>query len=349
MPIFLAMSRKEHREKSRDEYVSYVYNLKQPKEIALSFAIRLSTLLFNRFQYEGEIKNNKLYKGMKIGIFQVLTDMEGGDPAVVAKHAEDLGFSSYWAPEHTVIPEGSADVYPGKEPGGSTPEYLFKMPDPLIALTRASATTSTIELGTGITLLPERNPITTAKEIASLDHYSGGRFLLGRGAGWNKPECEVLGGDFEHRWTQTKENVAVMKALWTGEYVEHHGKYYDFPRLICKPKPARHPHPPVLLGSIGTPLVFKRVAQWGDGWLPFCANPQEIVDGRAEINSYAADFGRDPKSLDITLFAPDGFFRTRPDLDNVVESGADGIVLWLQGQDGQSILEELSQLAADIF
>jgi probable F420-dependent oxidoreductase len=317
--------------------------------MVLDFAIRLSTTPFQPSFTIGEIMDNKLYKGMKVGVFQVLTDMENGDPAIVAKHAEDLGFSSYWAPEHTVIPEGSADDYPGKEPGGSTPDYLFKMPDPLIALARASATTSTIELGTGITLLPERNPITTAKEMASLDHYSGGRFLLGIGAGWNKPECEVLGGDFEHRWTQTKENVAVMKALWTGEYVEHHGKYYDFPRLICKPKPARHPHPPILLGSIGTPLVFKRVAQWGDGWLPFCVDPQEIVDGRAELNSYAADFERDPKSLDITLFAPDGLFRTKADLNNVADSSANGIVLWLQGKDEKSILEELSQLADEIF
>ncbi len=291
----------------------------------------------------------KLFKGMKVGVFQVLSDMETGDPAVIAKKAEELGFSSYWTAEHTVIPEGSADDYPGKVPGQETPDYLFKMPDPLIALTRASANTTTIELGTGITLLPERNPIMTAKAIASLDHYSKGRFLLGIGAGWNKPECEVLGGDFDHRWTQTKENVDVMKALWTGEYVEHHGKYYDFPRIICKPMPHRRPHPPVLLGSIGTPLVFKRVAKWGNGWLPFSVDPQELVDGRKEITKHAKAFDRNPSELDITMFAPDGFFRTKTDMAAVADAGADGIVVWLQSSEQSSMLEELSELAGGLF
>ena len=270
-------------------------------------------------------------------------------PAVIAKRAEERGFASYWVPEHAVIPEGSADAYPAKRDEDPPPEYLFKMPDPMIALARASSTTSTIGLGTGIALVPERNPITAAKEIASIDHYSGGRVLYGIGAGWNEAECTVLGGDFPHRWTQTKEAVDVMKALWTGEYVEHHGKYYDFPRILCKPRPARNPHPPVLLGSVGNPRVYKRVAQWGDGWLPFCADPQEIADGKAQIAKHAQAVDRDPAQLDISLFAPDSTFRTPADLREAAKAGATNTVIWLQGTDQKAVLAELDELAGAIF
>lgn len=286
---------------------------------------------------------------MGIGVFQRLNDLPTGDPAVIAKKAEELGFVSYWAPEHTVIPVGSADEYPGKEPGQATPEYLFKMPDPLIALSRASAVTSKIKLGTGISLIPERNPIMTAKEVASLDHYSGGRFLFGIGAGWNEPECTVLGGDFPHRWTQTKEAIAAMRALWTEKEAQHHGKYYNFDPLICEPKPARKGGVPILLGSIANQRVYKRVAEWGDGWLPFTISPDEIAEGRREISKYAKERGRDPKSIDITAFAPDGLYRTKSDITQLEKAGADNTVLWLQGEDEKAIIAELEDLAATLL
>lgn len=287
--------------------------------------------------------------GMGVGVFQSLADCSRGDPAQVAKKAEDVGFASYWVPEHASIPEGSADIYPAKQADEPPPSYLFEMPDPFIALTRAASLTSTIKLGTGIALVPERHPVLAAKEIASVDHYSGGRVLYGIGAGWNEPECTLMGGDFAHRWSQTKDYVHAMKALWTGEYVEHHGKYIDFPRVICRPRPVQRPHPPVLLGSIGTPRVFKRVAEWGDGWLPLTTDTQEIADGKAEILRQAKALGRDPDSIDITLFATDGLFRTPQELADLAKSGAHNVVLWLQGENEQDILEELEQLAATVF
>ena len=185
--------------------------------------------------------------------------------------------------------------------------------------------------------------------VANLQRLTGGRFLFGIGAGWNEPECTVLGGDFAHRWTQTKESIMAMKALWTGEYVEHHGKYFDFPRVICQPVPARKPHPPILLGSIGSPRVFKRVVEWGDGWLPFSIDPQEIADGRAELNKLAAAAGRDPASVDVTMFAPDTFFRKPTEIDELAKAGADGVVIWLQGGDEQSLVSELEDLAGSVF
>jgi len=284
-----------------------------------------------------------------IGVFQVLTDLPTGDPAAIAKRAEELGFESYWAPDHTVIPVGSADDYPGKEASTPPPEYLFKMPDPLIALSRAAATTSRIRLGTGILLIPERNPLLTAKQIASIDHYSGGRFVLGIGAGWNEPECTVLGGDFPRRWTQTRHAIHAMKALWTEPEAEYHSEYVDFDPVIAEPKPTQKPHPPVLLGSIGSPRVFRRVAEWGDGWLPFSTDPQEIANGKAEIARCAATAGRDPDSLEITLFAPTGLFRTASEVSQLEKAGANNVVIWLQGQNEADTLAELEDLAGALL
>ncbi len=284
-----------------------------------------------------------------VGVFQILSDLPTGDPAVIAKRAEELGFDSYWTAEHPAIPAGSADDYPAKQPGEPAPAYLFKMPDPFVALARASATTSRIGLGTGICLIPERNPIHTAKEVASVDHYSGGRFLFGIGAGWNEPECTVLGGDFPHRWTQTREAIFAMKALWTGEEVEHHGKYYDFPPLVSQPRPAQQPHPPVYLGSIANPRVYRRVAKWGDGWLPFTVDPADIAEGRAEIAKYAAEYGRDPATINISAFAPGGYFRKTEEAAEIRRAGADRLVVYLESEDQASLLDELDALAGALL
>lgn len=287
--------------------------------------------------------------GIGVGVFQVLGDLPSGDPAVIAKRAEELGFASYWLPEHAVMPQGSADDYPGNVSGGPPPAYLFKMPDPFIGLSRAAATTSTILLGTGIALVPERHPLLTAKEIASLDHYSGGRFLYGIGAGWNEPECTVMGGDFSRRWTQVKEYIHVMKKLWTGEYVSHEGKYSNFPPVICLPRPGRRPHPPVLLGSIGSPNVYRRVAQWGDGWLPFVVKPSELTEGKTEIAKYAREIGRDPATIDITAFLPTGMYRKKADIGTMAQAGADNVVIWLTAETQAGVLAELETLAAEFF
>ncbi len=294
--------------------------------------------------------SSKRCGGISVGVFQNLCDVPAGDPAIVAKRAEALGFDSYWLPEHVVIPEGSAEVYPGKQADEPAPDYLFKMPDPLIGLARASAVTTTLKLGTGVALVPERNPINAAKEIASLDHYSGGRFLYGIGAGWNEPECTVMGGDFDHRWTQTTEAIDVMKKLWTGENVEHHGKYYDFPPIMCRPAPAHKPHPPILLGSIASPLVFKRVAKWGDGWMPFTGDPAHIAEGNTEIAKYAKEAGRNPDDFQIILFStPGGGMRSTAEIAEAAKAGATSVVIWLQGGDGEEICSELEDLAGSLF
>ncbi len=293
---------------------------------------------------------SKQCAGIKVGVFQNLCDAAAGDPAIVARRAEELGFDAYWVPEHAVIPQGSADIYPGKQADEPPPEYLFKMPDPLIALARASATTRTIRLGTGVALVPERNPITAALEIASIDHYSGGRFVYGIGAGWNEPECTVMGGDFAHRWTQTAEAIEVMRKLWSGDYVEHHGRYFDFPPLVCRPAPAQPDGPPVVLGSIANPRAWRRVGRWGDGWMPFTADPAEIAEGRETILAAAREAGRGEHTFEFIAFSPPGgVMRTREEIAAMAAAGATSVVLWLDGENAEALSDELEGLAAALF
>ena len=240
------------------------------------------------------------------------------DPAVLAKRAEELGFDSFWVPEHAIIPVQTTSRYPGSG-DGTIPENYDQIADPFIALSRASATTRTIELGTGICLVPEHNPLLLAKEVATLDHLSGGRFLFGIGAGWLKEETEIMGGNFPHRWTQTREAIEAMKELWTKDESEYHGEYYDFPPVRCYPKPARKPHPPILLGGTAR-SVFKRIVDWGDGWMPTRATPEDIRQGREKLNELAAQAGRDPKSIQVIAYSlpPD-----REVVKDYEEAGAD--------------------------
>jgi alkanesulfonate monooxygenase SsuD/methylene tetrahydromethanopterin reductase-like flavin-dependent oxidoreductase (luciferase family) len=140
-----------------------------------------------------------------------------------------------------------------------------------------------------------------AKEISTLDLFSGGRFLFGIGTGWHREETTIMGGDFDHRWTQAREAVLVMKELWTKPEAEFHGKYYDFPPVRSYPKPAQKPHPPVILGGHAK-SVLQRVVEWGDGWLPNRATPDEVAKSRATLDALAKQAGRDPASLTISAF-----------------------------------------------
>ena len=171
------------------------------------------------------------------------------DPAFVAKKAEDLGFESIWYHEHPILPVNSASPFPAT--GGEIPWTYAHFSEPYISLAMAAAVTEKIKLCTGITLVPERNPLILAKEISVLDRHSNGRFVFGIGAGWNREETEMMGGDFDHRWTQTQEAVAALKELWTKDEAEYHGRYYDFPPVYMYPKPVQQPHPPILLRRHG--------------------------------------------------------------------------------------------------
>ncbi|MBO55988.1 MAG: hypothetical protein CL886_10050 [Dehalococcoidia bacterium] len=242
------------------------------------------------------------------------------DPAFMAKTAEDLGFESIWYAEHPVLPVQSTSQFPS---GGPIPESYAHFTDPYIALSRASGVTDKIKLGTGITLVPERNPLLLAKEIATLDRFSGGRFLFGIGAGWNREETELMGGDFDHRWTQVRESVDVMKELWTKDEAEFHGKYYDFPPVKCNPKPLQSPHPPIILGGASR-NVLRRIATWADGWLPLRISPEELERSRKMLDALAGELGRNPSEITITAYGqpPDKTL-----IRSLFDAGADRVVV----------------------
>jgi probable F420-dependent oxidoreductase len=283
---------------------------------------------------------------MKIGVFEFAID-QSEDPAVLAKRAEELGFASFWVPEHPIIPLKTSSPYPASR-DGIIPDAYGRILDPFIALARASAVTTRIQLGTGICLIPERNPLLLAKEVATLDKLSGGRFLFGIGAGWLKEETEIMGGNFDRRWGQTKEAIVAMKELWTQDEAAYQGKFYNFPAVRSFPKPAQQPHPPIFMGG-SSPHVFKRVVEWGDGWMPVLSPVEEIHRGRAILNELAQKVGRDPKSIQVLAFGQAGKFRTRDEIKALEKAGTDHVTIWLTKSETKEAVAELEQLAREVL
>ena len=227
---------------------------------------------------------------MRVGI-ALLPTHRSIDPAVLAARAEELGFESLWTPEQPTLPvETTHDI----------PREWGDIVDPFVMLARASAATSTLMLGTAVVVVPEHSPISLAKRAATLDALSGGRFLFGIGVGSVEEEAAMFGVDFPRRWTQAAEAAAAMKALWTQEQAEHHGDCYDFPPVYCYPKPARKPHPPLLLGTRAK-ASFRRIVEWGDGWIPIRVTPDDVRRGRATLDRLCEETGRDPASIEITV------------------------------------------------
>ncbi|WP_131770107.1 LLM class F420-dependent oxidoreductase [Candidatus Protofrankia californiensis] len=285
---------------------------------------------------------------MDVGLFHINASHDS-DPAVVAKRAEELGFESYWLPDHTIIPVDRAVLYPATPPGGEEPEYVFRCADPLIALARASAVTTRLKLGTGICLVAERNPLLLAKQIASLDNMSGGRVLVGIGGGWSPEECTIMGGDFDHRWTQIKDHVAAMKVLWRDDPSEYHGRYVDFPAVRALPKPVQRPHPPLLLGAIANPRSHRRVVEWADGWMPLVQSIDEFAEGVARIKQVAEDSGRDPATIDFTVVGLAGQFRNTEDHRALEKIGCNRVIVWIKAMDNDGMLAEIEELAAELI
>lgn len=271
----------------------------------------------------------------KYGVTMFPTDYSI-QPVELAKAVEERGLDSLFFPEHTHIPVSRDTPFPG---GGDLPKMYWHTHDPFVALGAAAAVTTRIALGTGICLVIERDPITLAKEVASLDMISNGRFILGIGAGWNREEMENHGANFKKRWAQMREKVLAMKAIWTQEEPEFHGEHVNFDPIWSYPKPVSDGGPPIWIGA-NSPWVFDRIAEYADGWMPIGG----LGSGNMEKLTHAlSEKGRDVRDLDLALFgAP-----TRADqLRGRIEQGFDHLIFNLPSEERDSILPKLDRYAA---
>ena len=234
---------------------------------------------------------------MRVGVFYFPTDY-GIDIRELARAAEERGFESLLLPEHTHIPTSRRTPYPG---GGELPKAYSHTHDPFVALSFAAAVTTKILLGTGICLIPQRDPIVTAKCVASLDQLSNGRFLFGIGGGWNVDEMENHGARYETRFKLMRERILAMKALWTQEEASFHGEMVNFDPVWSYPKPMQRPHPPILLGG-DSDHTLKRVVEFCDGWLPIGRPGFNAKDAVARLRQAASTAGRDFSTLPISVF-----------------------------------------------
>jgi probable F420-dependent oxidoreductase len=258
--------------------------------------------------------------------------------AELAREAEQRGFESLLLPEHTHIPTSRRSPWPG---GPDLPQEYWHTHDPFVALAIAAAATSTLRLGTGICLVIERDPITTAKCVASLDVLSNGRFLFGIGGGWNAEEMENHGTEFKSRFALMRERVLAMKEIWTREKAEFHGRFVNFDPIWAYPKPAQKPHPPVLLGG-ETGYTLDRVVEFCDGWLPRGRGGFDIAAGLADLRTRAAKAGRDMKTISVTVFG------ASPDpavLDRYAALGVTRATFGLPSKDRDTVLPLLDRYA----
>ena len=263
---------------------------------------------------------------MDIGILVPAT-VETQDMTGIAQRVEGLGFESLWIPEHPVIPVGFKTEVPG---GGSLPEHYNRWADPFIALTMAAAATSTLKLATGICLFPEREPLITAKVIATLDLYSGGRTIIGVGAGWLREETEVMGTNFRLRWRRLRETTEALRICWTEKEPSYQGEMVQFPPVFCDPKPVQKAGPPIFLGG-HVPKALERVARSYDGWCPLAFDPEDYKTKVASIRTMAKEFGRDPDALQMSAFVdPKDGTLSADELKAYRDAGASRIVLFSQ-------------------
>ena len=274
---------------------------------------------------------------MDIGIFMFPT----GDairPDELGAEVEARGFESLWFPEHTHIPTSRRTPFPG---GGELPPEYSRSHDPFVALTAAAMSTSTIRLGTGICLIIERDTITTAKAVASLDVLSGGRFIFGIGGGWNREEMEHHGTDYPTRFAKLEEQVAAFKTIWTEDEAEFHGRHVDFDPIWSWPKPAQKPHPPIVLGG-GTRYTRQRVVDHCDGWMPIGRDDEAVLRGIEDLRQRAERAGRAMDTISINVF---GATPNREVLDRYAEAGVGRAVLLARPEGRDLVLPRLDRYA----
>lgn len=271
---------------------------------------------------------------MKFGIAVFPTDYAISMDEL-APQAEQMGFESLWVAEHSHIPTSRQSPWPG---GAELPKHYWHTLDPFVALTIAACASKTIRVATGICLLVQRDPIHTAKQAASVDLVSGGRFIFGVGGGWNKEEMRDHGTDPSLRWKLLRERVEAVKAIWTHDPAEYHGEMVDFGPMWSFPKPIQKPHPPVVLGGSG-PKILERVVRYADGWMP---NRGDVIERIPELQRQARAAGRGP--IPVTYYPKEG----PEEIERLAGAGVDRLIYYVPPDGRDAALRKLEQLAAMI-
>lgn len=235
---------------------------------------------------------------MKYGVFIFPTDT-AIRPDHLARAVEERGFESLWFPEHSHIPASRVTPWGGQEGAPPLPEQYWRTHDQFVALAYAASVSTQIKLGTGITLMAQRDPIWTAKEVASLDHLSGGRVIFGVGYGWNKEEMAQHGIPYAERRSIMREKILMMKALWTEEEASFDGERLRLEKSWAWPKPVQTPHPPIVMGGAPGPKTLRDIVEYCDGWIPL-ASRHDIVGQVDRVRHAVAEAGRDPDRFEIT-------------------------------------------------
>ena len=277
---------------------------------------------------------------MQIGLFAFSTDYSMPIDQL-AMGAEERGFDSIWLPEHTHIPASRETPYPG---GGELPKEYAHTLDPFVALGIAAGVTRELKLATGVCLAIEHQAITLAKTVATLDHVSHGRVILGLGAGWNREEMENHGTEYSSRFRKLEEQMHALKALWTQANASFDGEFERFEHVWSYPKPAQLPHPPMVLGG-ETIHTLRRIVRVGNGWLPRAVDVEAVLDGLVTLDRLAEEAGRDPATISVSPFAPpprdEGIARFR---DTRVER----VILMLPPEERDDTLRRMDRYAAFI-
>ena len=276
---------------------------------------------------------------MHIGAAMFFTDYSM-TPAELATALEERGFESVWAPEHSHIPLTRKSEWPG---GGELPKKYYDAMDPFVTLTAAAAVTKKLKVGTGVCLVNQRDPIQTAKAVASIDQVSGGRFLFGVGNGWNQDEMENHGTDFESRHKLVRERIEAMKVIWTKSKAEYHGDMINFDPMMAWPKPAQKPHPPILVGG-AFPYGARRAVRYGDGWMPLRRRKgySEVRDLIPKFQAMAKEANRDLASLPISIWESK---EDEGELRRDQDAGVVRVIVSLDSEKSDKILPQLDRWA----
>ncbi len=262
-------------------------------------------------------------------------------PDELARAAEKRGLESIWFSEHTHIPVHFLQT--AEQGGQPLRDFFWQTYDPFVALTHAAASTEKIKLATGVSLVIERDPIILANTVATLDRISQGRFIFGIGAGWLEAEMANHGVVYRTRFQLLKEQIRAMKEIWTTEESEFHGKFVNFDKIRSFPKPYQRPHPPIVMGGAGQKSL-ECVVDVCDGWAPYLLEWSKTKEIIAELQQRAVTIGRDPDSLEMSVFEesiPD-----RKVLAEMEEAGVKRLIITISGQGRDESLPMLDKLAA---